>query len=465
MRRTELVFALVAAILIAFFAFADRIFPRAEVDEAPAGAGRFLSSGWYCPVPTGEGFNSQIATTNLGEEPVRVRRWSIAGSQRSSYHAAEVAPRRRSTVAVSDLGLPDAAAVVEVFGAQSTTDSMTIADNAGLTASRCSVQPSDRWYFSVASTARGLDTALLVANPFAEEAVLRARVITSDRDFVPPLFTDVVIPPLSQTPILLHEYVLLEETENFGLDIRATQGRVIVARHTRVATRDGRRGMFSDIGIREPSPRWFFAAGEVPAEGDEFAVITNPGERESLVQFIIQTETEQLSPPELAELPIPGGRQVIVRLADFLPRGFIHGMTISSVNAVPIVAERLIYFGGAVRGADSSFGSPALGTRFVTSVGTPIGGVERLAIVNHSTSQAVIRIVLITADGETVPPGLEAVQVGAGRRATVDVTPFLGGGMATAVIEALSGEIVVERIVSLGGSVNDFSTQAAQPLE
>ena len=463
MRRSEIAFALVAAILIAFFGFADRIFPRAEVDEAPAGAGRFLSSGWYCPVPTGEGFNSQVATTNLGEEPVRVRRWSIAGSQRSSYHADEVAPRRRSTVAVSDLGLPDAAAVVEVFGAQSTSDSMTIADNVGLTASRCSVQPSDRWYFSVASTARGLDTFLLVANPFAEEAVLRIRIITADRDVVPARLSDHVIPPLSQTPIFLAEF--FEETESFGLEVQATQGRVVVARHTRVAARDGRRGMFSDVGIREPSPRWFFAGGEVPAEGDEFAVITNPGERESLVQFIIQTETEQLSPPELAELPIPAGRQVVVRLADFLPRGFIHGMTISSVNAVPIVAERLIYFGGAVRGADSSFGSPALGTRFVTSVGTPIGGIERLAIVNHSTSQAVIRIVLITADGETVPPGLEAVQVGAGRRATVDVTPFLGGGMATAVIEALSGEIVVERIVSLGGSVNDFSTQAAQPLE
>jgi hypothetical protein len=462
-RRGELLFVVLVVALMGAFGFADRFLPKPKAQELETEGGRFLSSGWYCPTPAGQGFVSQIGTTNLGEDVVRLRRWSIAGSQKSAYNAADLAPRRRVSIATSDLGLPDAAAVVEVFGADSTTDSITYGDGDGLSVSRCSVQPSDRWYFSVASTARGQDTNLLVANPFAEEAVLRVRIITAEKDVIPARLRDQVIPPFSQTPIFLAEF--FEETEGFGLEVVATQGRVVVARYTRMETRDGRRGMFSDVGIREPSPRWVFAGGEVPIDGDEYFVLTNPGEREALAQFIFQTDSEQLSPPALAELAIPAGRRVFVKAGDHLPRGAHHGTTINVLNSIPVVAERLTFRTGPSRGSESTFGSPAVAKRFVVSVGSPIGGGHSIAIVNHSQRDTVVRITLITAENETNPPELSAIGIGAGRRLTVDVTPFLSGGMATAVIESLSGDIVAERHLDIRGSINDFASQPAQPLE
>ena len=463
MRRGELIFFVVVIAFMAAFGFADRILPKRSAEEVETEGGRFLSSGWYCPTPIGQGFTSHIGTTNLGEDVVRLRRWSIAGSQKSAYNAADLAARRRVSIAEADLGLADAAAVVEVFGAESTSDSITYAGGAGVTSSRCSVQPSDRWFFSVASTARGQDTYLLVANPFAEEAVLKVRIITGDKDVIPARLRDQVIPPYSQTPIFLAEF--FEETEGFGLDVEATQGRVVVARYTRMETRDGRRGIFSDVGIREPSPRWVFAGGEVPVDGDEFFVLTNPGEREALAQFIFQTESEQLSPPALAELAVPAGRRVVVKAGDHLPRGTLHGTTINILNSIPVVAERLVFKTGSSRGSESTFGSPAVAERFVVSVGSPVGGASTIAIVNHSQRDTVVRINLITAESENRAPELAALRVGAGRRLSVDVSPFLAGGMATAVIEALSGDIIAEHQIDIRGEINDFASQPAQPLE
>lgn len=463
MRRGELAFFILVVALMSAFGFADRFLPKPKAEEVETEGGRFLSSGWYCPVPIGQGFTSQIGTTNLGDDVVRLRRWSIAGSQKSAYNAADLAPRRRLSIAASDLGLPDAAAVVEVFGAESTTESITYGGGAGVSASRCSVQPSDRWFFTVASTARGQDTYLLVANPFAEEAVLKVRMITAEKDVIPARLRDHVIAPFSQTPILLAEF--FEETDGFGLEVEATQGRVVVARYTRMETRDGRRGIYSDVGIREPSPRWVFAGGEVPIDGDEYFVLTNPGEREALAQFIFQTDSEQLSPPALAELAVPAGRRVLVKAAEHLPRGAHHGTTINILNSIPVVAERLMFKTGASRGSESTFGSPAVAKRFVVSVGSPAGGTAAIAIVNHSQRDTVVRINLITAESENRPPELAAISVGAGRRLTVDVTPFLGGGMATAVIEALSGEIIAEHQLDIRGDINDFASQPAQPLE
>lgn len=463
MRRGEAAFLAMAVAAVGGFLILDAAVPRAPARKPAPPAGRFLSSGWYCPLPPDEGFNSLTSTTNLGDDPVHLRRWTVGGSRQSALKEGEVGPRRRSVGPVGEFGLPGAAAVVEVFGAASTSDSVTFSAEAGVAASRCSVQPADRWFFSVASTARGENTYLLVANPFEEEAVVKVRLMTAETDVVPARLKDVVIPQLSQGVIFLSEYY--PETKGFALDVKATRGRVVVARYSRTSTRDGWRGIYSDVGIREPSLRWYFAGGEVANQGDEFIVLANPSEREALVGLIVQTKDEQLALPALAELAVPAGRQVTVRMGEHLPRGLQHGTSIASTNGVPIVAERQTFgslAGG--RGVDSVFGVPATGKRWVLSVGSPAGGSDSLAIVNYGRFPAIVRVALITEGGESRPPELAALTVEPGRRATVDVTPFLGGGAATAVVEALSGEVAVERHLWLE-AVRDFADSFAQALE
>lgn len=464
MRRTERWFLAVTVILLAVLTFGNRLIGRPKVTQPPVGPGLFLSSGSFCPLPPGESGDRIISTTNLGTDPVHLTRWSVFDRNASEPKPQDVAPRTRASVPLTELGPPGSGAVVEVFGAASTTDAMILSPDAGVATSRCTVQPSNQWFFASASTLRGHDTFLLVENPFREEAIVQVRFLTPDSDTVPARLSDFLVPQTSQVAIFLAEY--FPETDSFGLEVAATRGRVAVSRYSSISTRDGWRGIFADVGIREPSERWFFGGGELPADGDQYLRIINPGQSESLIQIIFQTETEQLSVAALQELPVAAGRQVTVKVADHIPRNTRHGVSVASINQVPVIVERQT-FGSTTggRGVDSVFGVPSIGRRWVVSVGSPRGGSSHLSITNFGNTTAVLRVSLITGDGDTMPPELSRLVVEPGLRATADITPYLAGGMATAIVEATAGEVAVEHHLSIGDPIRDFADQNAQSLE
>lgn len=467
MKPTALTAAAVALVVMACGVLLDRLVPaRPEAGPAAPGAGsagRFLSTGWYCPVPPGDGLSSLAAVTNLGDEPLRLRRWGVAGSAATPFQVGDLGPKDRRVVDVKDLGIGEGVAIIEAFGAATMSDALVLGRGTGVASTPCSVQPWTRWLFAVASTARGQDTSLLVTNPFEEEAVIRVRIVTPDADAVPARLKDLVIPPLSQTAVLMAEYY--PETASFGMDVTAVRGRVVVSRFSHVATRDGLRGLGLELGLRAPAPRWQFAGGAVPEEGDEHIVLVNPTDREALVQVIFQTEAEQVGAPELAELPVPAARQVAVKVADFLPRGTRHGTTVASSNGVPIVAERqTIATVGGGRRVESTFGVAAPASRWALPVGSPSGGEDSLAITNTGGRAAVARVALITDQGEARPPELSQLSVEPGRRVTVDLTPFLGGGMATALVESAGAAVTVEHHLVLGEPYRDFADGPGRPL-
>lgn len=462
MRAGEKLFLTVVVVLAGAGVAVDRFAEGRPPPVPQEAAGRFLSSGWFCPAPSGEGIDTVVATTNLGDEGVHLRRYGIGGGTKGNFLDAEVPGLHRNAISVAEFGISGAAGVVEAFGAATTTDVVTVS-GAGVASSRCLVQPSGRWYFASGSTLRGRDSYLLVANPFDEEGVIRVRLLLPAEDVVPARLTDLVIPKLGQTEVFLGDF--FPETESFGIDLTATRGRLALSRFDRVDSRDGWRGLALNPGIREPSPRWFFAGGEVPVEGEQFLMLTNPGESEALVRVIVQTETEQLAPPTLAELPVPAARQLTIRMADHIPRGIRHGTLVNSINEVPVIAERQTFGsleGG--RGLDATVGVPAISPRWVLPVGSPAGGREAIAVVNFSQQRAVFGVVLITSEGLVSPPELSEIAVEASRRATIDITPFVPQGGATALIEARSGEIAVERHLWLGDPYRDFSDSPGQPL-
>lgn len=459
MRRGEVVFAVASVLAAGLFVIADGLDRPTPAQESGLAPGPFLSAGWYCPVPPTQGYSSRVATTNLGNSSVHLRKWAVGGGKTSPFVDSDLGELSRDVAQISSFNVAGGAAVVEVFGAASASDTLTLAPGAGVGGAGCSAQPSDKWLFALGSTARGEDTHLLVLNPFEEEAIVRVRFLTPGGEDVPARLRDYLVPALTQTSIFLAEF--FPETERFGMEVSAVRGRVVVARFTRVATRDGRRGIHYAVGTRDPSTRWLFAGGEVPASGEEFLSIANPSDREALIQVIFQTKDEQVAPPALAEIALPAGRLLRVKAADYLPRGVQYGSSVTSLNRVGVVAERESHglLGGG-KGAEASFGYPSSSGLWILSVGEP-GGREELALANHEGNRAVVRVGLVTTSGQIRFPELSAISIEPGRRATVDLTPFLGKSAATAVVEALAGQVVIEGRLVLGEPYLDFVAETA----
>lgn len=461
MKRGEAAIFVLLALLMVALGLGDDYLPRKTVVRAQETPGTFLSSVWYCPVPKDEGFTNFISTSNLGTQPVHLRRWGAADSRTSAFAEADLGPGGRGIVQAADFGLPSPVGVVEAFGAATLTDLEVLGPGAGAASSNCSEQPQDRWLFSVASTSRDRDTDLIVANPFEEEARIGVRILSPEEDISPARLQEFTIPRLSRVPIFLGDFY--KETESFGVEVTASRGRVLVLRVMRINSRDGTRGVVAGLGAQEPSNTWLFAGGEVPLEGDENLVLINPGERESIVQVAVPTETEEVFQP-FRELVVPAGGQVTVKLPEHIPRGIQHSLVVTSLNDIPVVAERFTYgVVSGVKGADSVFGQTEASRRWAVSVRSIPGGLTNLEILNRSAIRTTVSVVLLGEQGEVRPPELRAVPLESGRRATLDITGYLPPGGAMALVESTE-EIVVGRRLLVGDPYRDFDSLGGHPL-
>lgn len=456
MKQAELLFVgVLLAIVAVGIVLVDTVLPARDVEATSDATGRFLSSGWYCPSPNpAEDLQASMLTANVGNGPIGLRRLAIGGARQSEAVQANLAEGFSAVASMSDFNLADATGLVDAFGGNSSTDLIVLAEGEGAATSRCSDQPADRWLFATGSTARGENHSLLVANPFEEEAVIQVRLLTPDQEFVPARLMDLVIPPESQVSIPLVEFVV--ETPSFGMDVTATQGRVVVSHYSQITNRGGAKGIALDIGQRQPSAEWTFAGGVTPENGEESLVVINPGSSEALVGVVLMTDGERTAPPALSEVPVPAGRQITMNIAEHLPEGTSHGISLSSTNGEPVVAERRTT--GEISsssGYDSTFGVASTALRWVVAAGSPTGGTASLSMVNPGDAGTAVRISLLGPTGPTSPEELDSVQVEAGRKVTIDLSPFLAGGAVTAIVESMGVPIAVEATTSAAGGYAD----------
>lgn len=463
MKQSELMFVGVLLTIVALGAvLIDVLIPQASRNPAVESSGPVLSSGWYCPSPpSSQEFQALMATANPGRRTLGLRSFAVGGGGQSAFVQGNLKPGHQSTTSIKELNVNDPVGVVDAFGGQSSTDLVVLARGKGVGSSRCSAQPSDRWMFATASTARGENHYLLVANPFKEEAVISVRFIAPDKDLVPARLKDLVIPAQSQVTVSLADYFV--ESPAFGLDVTAAQGRVVVSRYSQI-DRAGAKGTSLDVGMSEPSANWTFAEGE-PQGGQESIVVINPGTREALIGVVFMTEGERTAPPALAEVPVPAGRQITVNTAEHIPAGTSHGISLTSTNGEPVVAERRNVAGiDKNNGYETSFGAPAIARRWAVPVGSPAGGSSKLSIVNPGNSRTSVKVTLLGGVGPVAPDELADLSVEAGRKITVDLTPVLNGGFYTAVVESSRRPIAVESTLRLAGQYSDVSYHPGQAL-
>lgn len=454
MKYGEWAFAAVVTAILALGLGMDTLFESRPVQGPEPQSRAHLASGSYCPVPSGD-LSATMTTTNLGDAPLGLRRSAVGAGEPDAEQVA-LEPQRLSSINVGELSPPDSTGVVDVFGGRAYTSLTVLSSGTGVASALCSDQPSARWLFSTGSTVRDDDHYLLVSNPFREEALVSVRIMGAEQDVNLPLISDEVVRAQSQRIFYMSEN--LEELPSFGMELTASRGRVVVARYSSVNV-PGTKGISLNVGTRNPSMQWYFANGRVPTEGEESLVIVNPTSREALISVLFITEGERVAPPDLSEVVVPAGRQVTINTSDHLGRGTSHGVSLNSVNDVSVVVERQIRgVVGSVRGFETAFGVPELAGDWALPVGTPEGGSSTLAIINPGQNAAEVAVRLVTPEGEVAPRELGEIEVPAGRKVSLDLTGYLGGGMATAVVEASGSDIAVESSTALEGAYGDFST-------
>lgn len=462
MRRGEISFAVVIILVLAGAFGLDRFITARPLAAGPAITATGLppeSQAWYCPTPAAQGLGSTVGTVNLGQGATLLRR-SDLGAPGAAPVTATLAPGTFSSATVAPSPAPGPA-TVESFGQPVASVLTVISPNLGGATSRCTLQPGARWLFATASTAPGYNTYLLVANPFHEQAIISVRVLSPTGDQVPAGLGDVSVPPASQATIFLGDYY--PQTTSFGLDVTATRGRVVAARLMEVG-QAGVRGVGLDLGSPQPSTRWIFPGGEVPAQGEEDIVVANPSSHEALISELFEI-TSGDAPPGKQNVPIPAGTQVTLKISGQVPPSTQHGTTIVSTNGVPVVAERVTTQGsGTTQGYETVAGATGGATRWLVSAGSPAGGTDTLGVVNTGSGRATFSVTIMGPSGPISPAALAGLEVGAGDRGSFDLTPYLHGQSAMAVVQATSGSIAVEDDDALPANYQETMESAGIPL-
>jgi hypothetical protein len=316
--------------------------------------------------------------------------------------------------------------------------------------------PSTTWYLAEGATTGGFNLFYLLQNPNPAPASVRVRYLRADTTPLEALYT---LPPTSRTNIWVNQEQFpglgraLASTEVSAL-VESVNGQPIVVE--RAMYLDGAGQSFTaghgGAAVTTPALEWYFAEGATGPWFDLFLLLVNPTADDAVVE---------------AKYLLPDGRVVTRRHTvgaqrrytiwvdqeDALLANAAVSTVLRSVNGVPIVAERSMWWPGDGRAwyeAHASAGVNGTSTRWAIAEGEVGGsrGVETYILIgNTSSSTGTVRVTLLLEDGGVLTRTFQAT---ARSRVNVDVRaefPEAIGRRFGALIEsgpeALS--LVVER--------------------
>jgi hypothetical protein len=217
----------------------------------------------------------QLALANPGPEPVRVRLTALSARRPAPPRELEVPPGNEVRVEVPALA-PEASTYAEFFGGWVAAGWVAQAEGqaSGVAAEPCLPGPAGRFLLPDGNTERGEETALLVMNPFAADAVLTITLLTEEGAPVTTKeWSDVVLPAHRSAIFAVNEVKLGERTVSAVVDVGV--GRVGAASLGFTGEERRIRSVVGATGLaaRAVLPGW-------SGTGQSELILTNPaGER------------------------------------------------------------------------------------------------------------------------------------------------------------------------------------------
>jgi Family of unknown function (DUF5719) len=461
--RTRLVAALLlaGAVVAAGAAFERVLGTRASSEPAPEPRGR-SSGAWICPHGGGDGWRAWVVAVNPAPVAAEV---IVTTYGRSAPQEVELSiPARSQRYVQVPAERMASASVVEFFGPRIAAGMVTRRHGgAGLAAEPCAAGAGQRWYIPEGTSVRGQTTNLVVANPFAREAVIDV-VLFTERDVIRHgNLQGIRIEPERATAIELNRFALGEET--LTAEVHAALGRVAVA-GLGVGHDEGLR---STLGVDRLATSWVLPGAGF--EGPTQIVVQAPGGE---APFRVVTQDAEGATVVLEEEAVPAHTS-----ATFEVPQEDGGVLVEGVGAEVFAAGRRLE--PQAQPADEP--RPQPGDREREETPTPIpdpastaglaggaravvvpsplpedGGEPMLVLQNPGRGTARVTMALVGEDGPVGEPVSFSLEAG---HAESEVIASDGKPVGV-VLGLTSGEIVAAQIASVEGG---FAVSAGIPVE
>lgn len=335
----------------------------------------------------------------------------------------------------------------------------------GLGAANCSREASSRWFFPYGSSEQGFNGWIVLYNPFRDEAVVSVDLLTSEGPRSKSQLSDVPVPSGGTQVLKINDYILQQRT--LGIRVVAARGRVAAWRTTFAQPEGLSPGVGLTLGARQGAIDWFFPAGAIGGGSREVISVLNPSDDEAIVTVALTSAEGGVQPPaDLVEFSLASDTTTDIDLRRALKNQDLGGVSVSvrSVNEVPIVVERAIWYSDeSFKGFSTELGATRGATQWWVGPGGGSFDRDSLVLLNTTGEEATVQVTLMTPKGQPIEGGLLAdVIVPAGGRARVDLDDLVDG--ASVALVSSDQAIVAERIAYSSRS-EDVSTIMGIPLE
>jgi len=373
--------------------------------------------------------------TDTGEEaPTKLQGVVIPANSRRTFKANDyVKDDWEMTTGLSTLVEPiDGDVIVEraMYG-----DNRAWAhDSIGVTAP----SPSPEWYLAEGSTGGGMETWLLVQNPYDSAAHVNISFQTDTGEVAPADLQGVTIPANSRATFDVRAWV--PDNYNVSTFVEAQDGLVVCER---AMYGGGRTWAHDSIGTPVLSDEWYLAEGSTDGGMETFVLVQNPGATDAKVDIVFQTGAGENAPDSLQGVTIPAFSRRTFKVNDYVTTFDVSTYVECTDGAV--VVERAMYGDGRAWAHDS-IGATSPDNVCFLAEGSTDGGMETFVLVqNPSATDAKVDIVFQTGAGENAPPALQGVTIPAFSRRTFKVNDYVTTFDVSTSVIATEGEVIVER--------------------
>jgi len=307
-------------------------------------------------------------------------------------------------------------------------------DSIGVTAP---VGPAPEWYLAEGSTDGGMETFLLVQNPYASAAHVDIAFQTGSGEVAPPDLQGVEIPAMSRRTFPVNNWVT---DYNVSTYVGAQDGLVVCERSM---YGDNRTWAHDSIGSSVLGIDWYLAEGSTDGGMETFVLVQNPTAADAHVDIAFQTDFGDVAPVDLQGVLIPAASRRTFKVNDYVTTYNVSTRVVCTDGGV--VCERSMY-GDNRTWAHDSIGATSPDFTWYLAEGSTDGGMETYVLVqNPNTVPVDINVTFQTDSGEVVPPDLQGVTIAANSRWTFKVNDWVTTFNVSTKVEATGGWVVCER--------------------
>ncbi len=289
------------------------------------------------------------------------------------------------------------------------------------------------WYFAEGTTRPGFDPYLTIQNPGTVDAAVRITYLRGDATQQVDSFT---VAANSRFTVRVADWlgVANDAAHDFSAVVETTNGVEVICERPMYFnyTYGGVSypGGHDVVGALSPSPIWYFAEGTTRPGFDPYLTIQNPQAAQAQVRvtYLRGDSTQQVD-----DFPVAANSRFTIRVADWLGVGndTAHDFSaiVQSLNGMPIICERPMYFDYTFGGVSYPGGHDVVGalspeTLWYFAEGTTRPGFDPyFTIQNPAATDVIVAVIYFKGDATQQ---VDVFTVAANSRFTVRVVDWLG---------------------------------------